>query len=138
MLLSDWGSTIRAAMADGSRSERHFSRKGTICSGRMFPDAQKIMVRRVERLVVVLFDLLSLQPIHGLLGPQDRRPRGEWSGQKEVTKISARDRRRVLDHLDLFEDDPAFPSQIGVGVARRGYDIGQADRACFHTASSST
>ena len=92
----------------------------------------------MKGLVVVREDLLSPQPVHGLLGAENRpaeRVVGPEGGDEDlVNEIVG----RVLDHLDLFEDDAALDFQIVVGEARRDDDVGQQARAPVCTCSSRT
>ena len=57
--------------------------------------------------------------------PRIGRPSG-WSGQNDGDEDLVHEIvRRVLDHLDLFEDDAALHLHVVVGEARRGHDVGE-------------
>ncbi len=86
----------------------------------------------MKGLVVVGNDLFAPEPVHSLLGAQNRtaeRMVGPEGGDEDFVNEIV---RRVFDHLDLFEDDAALDLEVVVGEARRDDDVGQQAERGLH------
>ncbi len=79
----------------------------------------------MEGLGVVGDDGVASEPVHALLGAEDRPPQrmlGPEGGDEDLVNEVV---RRVFDHTDLFEDDASLHLQVVVREARCHDDLGE-------------
>ena len=87
----------------------------------MLPTAETIRFGAEYVVGEVTAQSLLRQCFNGVLRPEDRPPQRmagpQILGEELVNEVV----RRVLDHLDLFEDDLLFPADV-LGAERRVHD----------------
>ena len=86
----------------------------------------------MKRLRIMFHDLLTFQPLHRLLGSEDRTAQGMIGPERRHENLVNEIVGCVLDHLDLFEDDAALHLDVFIGEAGRGDDVGQKIEGCVN------